>query len=77
MVNVIVCQGSRPPLHHTFTECLDFKEDSIRRNIRPTFYHLLELSRLSNYNLLRFPTINRDLHIYLGDAKVFAARVVI
>jgi len=69
MVNVIVCQASRPPLHHTFTECLDFKEDSIRRNIRPTFYHLLELSRLSNYNLLRFPTINRDLHIYLGDAK--------
>jgi len=74
MVNVIVCQGSRPPLHHTFTECLGYKEDPIRRNMRPTFTHLLELSRLSNYNLLRFPTINRDLHIYLGEAKSSAPR---
>eukprot|EP00959_Pyramimonas_sp_CCMP1952_P104351 2180923-Pyramimonas_sp.AAC.3 len=73
MVNVIVNQGTRPPLHHTFTECQGFKEDPIRRNMRPTFTHLLELSRLSNYDLLRFPTINRDLHIYLGEAKGGAA----
>jgi len=69
MVNVVTCQGGRPPLHHTFTECQEFKEDAVRRNMRPTFTHLLELPRLANYDLSRFPTINRDLFIYLGEAK--------
>ena len=29
--------------------------------------HLLELVRLENYKLTRLPTVNRDLHIYVGD----------
>lgn len=70
MVNVVTCQGARPPLHHTFMECEGYNEDPMRRSMRPTFTHLLELPRLANYDLSRFPTINRDLHIYLGEAKV-------
>jgi len=69
MVNVVTCQGARPPLHHTFMECEGYNEDPMRRSMRPTFTHLLELPRLANYDLSRFPTINRDLHIYLGEAK--------
>mmetsp|Transcript_29822 Transcript_29822/g.41220 ORF Transcript_29822/g.41220 Transcript_29822/m.41220 type:complete len:2214 (+) Transcript_29822:130-6771(+) len=76
MVNVIACQGARPPLYYTFTECEGYKEDPVRRNMRPTFTHVLELPRLSNYDLTRFPTINRDLHIYLGVAKGVKAQRV-
>ena len=31
--------------------------------------HLLELARLENYNLTRLPTVNRDLHVYVGESK--------
>ncbi|KAK3260625.1 hypothetical protein CYMTET_30428, partial [Cymbomonas tetramitiformis] len=69
MVNLIVNMGARPHLHYTFTNCLDYQEDSLRRNMRPTFTHLLELPRLSNYDLQRVPTINRDLYILLGTGE--------
>jgi len=45
-------------------------EDPLRRSMRPTFYHLLELDVLSDhYALTPLNTVNRDLRIYVGDEK--------
>uniref|UniRef100_A0A7S3K3Q2 Acetyl-CoA carboxylase n=1 Tax=Aureoumbra lagunensis TaxID=44058 RepID=A0A7S3K3Q2_9STRA len=66
--------ANEPPLYpraFTFEATKDgLKEDPLRRNMRPTFYHLLELESLTdNYNLTPLPTVNRDLRIYIGDEK--------
>jgi len=67
--NLVACQPLELPRYHTFTASLNFAEDGLYRGERPTFAHLLELSRLANYDMARIPTVNRDLHIYVGLAR--------
>lgn len=72
-VNLIAYKPLLLPRYYTYTNQFEYKEDKMYRGQRPTFAHLLELSRLSNYDLTRVPTVNRDLHIYVGvgnDPKV-------
>lgn len=72
-MNLIAFKPLLLPRYYTYTNALEYKEDLMYRGQRPTFAHLLELSRLSNYDLQRVPTVNRDLHIYIGlgnDPKV-------
>jgi len=68
-VNVIAYQKLELPRYFTFTQAKDYQEDNLYRGERPTIAHLLELARLSNFNLERIPTVNRDLHIYVGTSK--------
>eukprot|EP00958_Prasinococcus_capsulatus_P024488 scaffold3827_cov394-Prasinococcus_capsulatus_cf.AAC.7 len=68
-VNVLAYDDLDLPRYYTFTERADFKEDMTYRGMRPTMSHLLELSRLTIYNLERIPTVNRDLHIYVSEVK--------
>jgi hypothetical protein len=45
--------------------------DAVRRNMRPTFYALLELSRLSaNFDLERIPAIGRNTQICFGTVRM-------
>jgi acetyl-CoA carboxylase/biotin carboxylase 1 len=64
--NLVACKPLELPRYHTFTAALRYAEDQLYRGERPTFAHLLELSRLTNYDMARIPTVNRDLHVYVG-----------
>lgn len=69
-VTVVVTQGMKDPNYYTFTQSSGFKEDILRRGMRPTFHQLLELNRLTdNYDLLRIPAVGRNVQIYVGSEK--------
>jgi acetyl-CoA carboxylase / biotin carboxylase 1 len=69
-VNVLVPVAEKDPMYYSFPQCMGYKEDPIRRNMRPTFHHILELSRLSdNFNLERIPAIGRNVQVYVGSEK--------
>ncbi|CAM9927826.1 unnamed protein product, partial [Ectocarpus sp. 4 AP-2014] len=59
--------GARQPRYLSFRECMDYKEDPVRRDMRPSFPYIFELGRLDvNYKLERLPTVGRNSQIYLG-----------
>ena len=69
-VNLCVPVEKKDPLYYSFPQCAGFKEAPLRRNMRPTFHHLLELSRLDdNFNLERLPAVQRNAQVYLGTEK--------
>lgn len=69
-VSVLVPQEKADPTYYSFPQCGGYKEDPLRRNMRPTFHHLLELSRLAdNFDLERIPAIGKNAQLYLGAEK--------
>jgi len=69
-VNLCVPIEKKDPLYYSFPQCDGYKEAPLRRNMRPTFHHLLELSRLDdNFNLERLPCVQRNAQLYLGTEK--------
>jgi len=79
-ITVLVTQGKKDPNYYSFPHCDGFKEDPLRRGMRPTFHHLLELGRLTdNYALERINAVGRNVQIYVGSEKTArrnAAQVV-
>eukprot|EP00543_Licmophora_paradoxa_P006771 CAMPEP_0202445904 /NCGR_PEP_ID=MMETSP1360-20130828/4612_1 /ASSEMBLY_ACC=CAM_ASM_000848 /TAXON_ID=515479 /ORGANISM="Licmophora paradoxa, Strain CCMP2313" /LENGTH=2079 /DNA_ID=CAMNT_0049062311 /DNA_START=41 /DNA_END=6280 /DNA_ORIENTATION=+ len=70
LVNTLVPVAGKDPLYYSFPQCEGYREDALRRNMRPTFHHLLELSRLTeNFSLERIPAIGRNVQIYVGAEK--------
>jgi acetyl-CoA carboxylase / biotin carboxylase 1 len=72
-VNLLVYEKFALPVYRTWHQLKDYAEDPLYRGERPTVLHLLELVRLENYKLTRLPTINRDLHIYVGELAASGA----
>jgi acetyl-CoA carboxylase/biotin carboxylase 1 len=69
-VNILVPNNQKEPSYYTFPACEGYQEDPLRRNMRPTFHHLLELSRLSqNFDLERLSAIGRNAQVYIGSEK--------
>jgi len=69
-VNVLVPHEKTNPYYYTFPACDGYVEDPLRRDMRPTFHHLLELSRLTdNFELERLPAIGKNAQVYLGLEK--------
>lgn len=73
-INVIAAEAPYHPRLYTFQNDVDtayeLKEDPLRRMMRPTFYHLLELEKISSkFDLTPLAAVNRDLRIYIGDEK--------
>jgi len=69
-VNVLIPQPKKEPQYFTFPQCDGYKENALRRNMRPTFHHLLELARLDkNFDLERLPAIGRNAQVYVGTEK--------
>jgi acetyl-CoA carboxylase/biotin carboxylase 1 len=66
-----VCQGERKdPAYYTFPEIYSYKEDLLRRDMRPTRYQLLELGPLSaNFELQRLPAIGKNNQVFVGSEK--------
>ena len=79
-VTVLQTRGEADPFYFSFPSCDGFKEDPLRRGMRPTFHHLLELGRLTdNYDLERIKAVGRNVQIYVGAEKTArrnAAQVV-
>jgi acetyl-CoA carboxylase / biotin carboxylase 1 len=70
LVNVCVPKERRDPSYYTFPDSSGFKEDILRRDMRPTRYQLLELAPLSdNFNLERLPAIGKNNQVFLGTEK--------
>eukprot|EP00534_Pseudo-nitzschia_fraudulenta_P008502 CAMPEP_0201147778 /NCGR_PEP_ID=MMETSP0851-20130426/9292_1 /ASSEMBLY_ACC=CAM_ASM_000631 /TAXON_ID=183588 /ORGANISM="Pseudo-nitzschia fraudulenta, Strain WWA7" /LENGTH=2078 /DNA_ID=CAMNT_0047423721 /DNA_START=36 /DNA_END=6272 /DNA_ORIENTATION=- len=69
-VNIVIPHEKTDSYYYTFPECEGYKENPLRRNMRPTFHHLLELSRLQeNFNLDRIPAIGKNAQVYVGVEK--------
>jgi acetyl-CoA carboxylase/biotin carboxylase 1 len=69
-VTVVATQGKKDPSYYTFPQCEGYKEDPLRRGMRPTFHQLLELNRLSdNYSLQRIAAVGRNAQLYVGSEK--------
>ena len=69
-VTALITRGKKDPSYYSFPQCSGFKEDPLRRGMRPTFHHLLELGRLEdNFNLERIPAMGRNAQIYVGSEK--------
>jgi len=69
-VNVVVPVAKQNPLYFTFPLYNDYKEDLARRNMRPTFYRLLELDRLkSNFDLETLHAVGQEVQVFLGTEK--------
>jgi len=69
-VNLSVRNGKNDPSYYTFPEYNGYKEDTLRRDMRPTRYQLLELSPLSaNFDLKRVPAIGKNNQVYIGTEK--------
>jgi acetyl-CoA carboxylase/biotin carboxylase 1 len=69
-VTALITRGKKDPSYYSFPQCSGFKEDPLRRGMRPTFHHLLELGRLEgNFNLERIPAVGRNAQIYVGSEK--------
>jgi len=69
-VNALVPVAKKDPLYYTFPQCEAYKESLLRRNMRPTFHHLLELTRLDeNYDLERIDAAGKNVQVYIGSEK--------
>jgi len=69
-VHIIAPQPEMDPRYFSLTSCEEYKEDPLRRDMRPTFYHLLELNRLvDNYDIKRMDSVARNTQVYLGVEK--------
>lgn len=67
LVNVCVPKERKEPSYYTFPDSTGFKEDVLRRDMRPTRYQLLELQPLTeNYSLERLPAIGRNNQVFVG-----------
>lgn len=54
---------------YTFRHRLNYREDPIVRHMEAPLAYLLELKRLSNYNVDSIASKNKNIHIYMGTAK--------
>jgi len=71
LVNVMIPVAEQDPLYYSFPHCDGYKEDILRRNMRPTLYSLLELGRLKkNYELERLEAVGKNAQVYIGTEKV-------
>jgi len=69
-INLLVPVDKQDPTFYSFPQCQGYKEDPLRRNMRPTFHHLLELGRLDkNFDLTRIPAVSKNAQIYIGTEK--------
>jgi acetyl-CoA carboxylase/biotin carboxylase 1 len=69
-ISVLVPNEKKDPNYYSFPQCGGYVEDPLRRNMRPSFHHLLELGRLStNFELDRIPAIGKNAQIYIGVEK--------
>merc|ERR1711988_1746171 len=68
--NILSEQRSQNPRYFSFPATNDYKVDEVRRDMRPTFPSLLELTRLStNFDLTRLSSIGRNTQVYIGTGK--------
>ena len=58
------------PSYYTFSEKKAWKEEVIMRDVRPTYYKLLELARLEqNFELERLESVGKSVQVYVGLEK--------
>ncbi|GAB5367881.1 hypothetical protein AAMO2058_001270000 [Amorphochlora amoebiformis] len=63
-------QAPGQPRYLNLGYCEAFKEDPLRRDMRPSIPHILELNRMEqNFDLERLTTPNPNTQIYLGQEK--------
>mgnify|MGYP005845589223 CR=1 FL=1 len=70
LVNLCLPRERKEPSYYTFPERFGYKEDPLRRDMRPTRYQLLELAPLTeNFDLQRVPAIARNNQVFIGTEK--------
>ena len=54
---------------YTFRQRLSYREDTLVRHMEAPLAYMLELERLSQYNVQSLASTNRNVHLYLGTAR--------
>jgi acetyl-CoA carboxylase/biotin carboxylase 1 len=67
LVSLMVPNPPKWPRQYSFTLAGDWAEDAQRRNMYPTMWDLLELSRLENWSPERIPSISHNSVVLLGS----------
>ena len=68
--SVLLPISRKDPAYHIFPQASEYKESALRRNMRPTCQHTLELERLGqNFDLERIPAVANGVRLYLGSEK--------
>jgi len=67
LVSLMVPNPPKWPRQYSFTVAGDWAEDAQRRNMYPTMWDLLELSRLENWSPERIPSISHNSVVLLGS----------
>lgn len=82
-VTFTVVQDMKVPRYFTFRESLDFQEDVVIRNMKPTLAYMLEPHRMSNYYVKSHFLCNTLVYVYHAvaknnpsDTRLFARKVV-
>ena len=71
--NVLVPAVPKTPRYYSYPQCQGsgYEEDVLRRDMRPTFHHLLELGRLTaNHDLTRLDAVGKNAQVYLGTENM-------
>lgn len=70
MASILVPNPKKDPFYYSFPQCDGFIEDSLRRNMRPTFHYLLELNRLNaNFEMERLDSAAKNAQVYIGTER--------
>lgn len=64
------------PKQFTFRERLDYAEDSLFRHVDPALAFKLEMFRMSNYDIVRYPCQQHRLHVYYCTEKTAPGRKI-
>jgi acetyl-CoA carboxylase / biotin carboxylase 1 len=73
MANFFIINDKRVDYFNYYSD-INFLEDPICRNMRPTMPQLLELNRLTkNFDLERIPAVGRNAYMFLGREKTVGA----
>ena len=67
LVSLMVPNPPKWPRQYAFTVAGDWTECTARRNMYPTMWDLLELSRLENWSPERIPSISHNSVVLLGS----------
>lgn len=68
--SVMIPHDKADPAYYSFPLSNGYHEDPLRRNMRPTFSHLLEIARLTKtFDLERIPAVGKNAQIFIGTEK--------
>jgi len=69
-VHLLIANDKKETSYYTLSSSTGYQENPLRRNMRPTFYDLLDLGRLAkDYDLERIDALQKNAQVYIGTQR--------